>query len=611
MSRRLGVLLSLLTFLTLLTLLAVGAAADSGAKTPLFLDRTADVGVDFRHWNGMSGELYYVEMMGAGGALFDFDDDGDLDLYLVQGARLGPKPVEEATTAPPPGPLRDRLYRNDLTVRPDGSRELRFTDVTAESGLDARGYGMGATTGDVDNDGDIDLYVTNFGPNELWLNQGDGTFREATAAAGAGDSLWSIGAAFFDADRDGWLDLFIANYVDFRVTENKFCPSPTGERDYCGPLAYDPEPDRLLRSRGRSPGSGSDTGPDMPPRFEDITARAGLGVSATGMGVTTGDFDDDGWPDLYVANDAMANHLWLHRGIDENGLPRFVDEALLAGTAFNLEGQPEASMGVAAGDVDGDGRDDLLVTHLIHETNTLYLNRGEASFLDATVASGLGTAGWLSTGFGTAFSDIDNDGWLDLIVLNGAVRLFDRYARAEGDKKTTWTLDQPNHVFKNRGGGRFEDVSEAAGPCFAVSEVSRGLSIGDLDNDGDPDVVVHNNHGPARILLNQVGAASGWLGVRLVGGPGEVRDAIGARAELTVAGRVLRREVRTAGSYASASDPRLLFGLGDARGRSFDLRVRWPNGREELFPAVPAGRYTTLSEGEGTSPTETVGETRP
>ncbi|MCB1034328.1 MAG: CRTAC1 family protein [Acidobacteria bacterium] len=507
--------------------------------------------------------------------LFDFDGDGDLDLYLVQGQVTEPgKPADSD--------LRDRLYRNDLEPGPDGRRKPRFTDVTEVSGIVATGYGMGVAVGDFDNDGRPDLYVTNFGSNQLWRNRGDGTFEDVTVASGADDTRWSVPAVFFDYDRDGWQDLFVGNYVDFTVAGHKRCTTDLGQPNYCGPLAYEPQGDRLLHNRGDG-------------TFEDVTGRAGISSPVgSALGALAADFDGDGWPDLFVANDGLPNHLWRNR---RDGT--FVEEALLAGAAVNSEGRPEAGMGVSAGDLDNDGDPDLFLTHLDRETNTLYLNDGRGNFDDASIASGLAAPSLESTGFGTGFLDLDNDGWLDLLSVNGAVKVIEELALA-GDP---FPLHQPNQLFKSIEGRRFVEVTGEGGPAFFRSEVSRGLAFGDLDDDGDTDVVITQNGGPARLLLNRKGQDAGWVGLRLVGAAGG--DLPGARATITAGGRTAVREVRTAGSYASASDPRLLLGLGPEAPASVQVEVLWPDGsgpQREVWNSVPTGRYTTLVRGREKQP---------
>jgi len=552
-------------------------ASTPGAESPeVFTDVAERVGLDFVHFNGMSGEKYMVEMMGPGGAFLDYDDDGDQDVFVLQGRMLGDGKTIEDALIPPKGPLRARLYRNDLERGRDGAAVVRFVDVTDASGILADGYGMGAATGDIDNDGDVDIYVTNFGGNRLFRNNGDGTFEDVTRSSGTEERRWSVAAAFFDLDRDGWLDLYVGNYVAHRTASNKRCFAEAGYVDYCGPKAYDPEPDRLFRNRGDG-------------TFEDVTRRSGLG-SAFGpaLGAIPLDANGDSWPDLYVANDGAPNYLWINRG---DGT--FVEDALLAGCAVNRDGAPEASMGVDAADFDNDGDEDLFMTHLSRETNTIYVNDGHGAFEDATVRTGLGAPRERCTGFGTAWLDYDNDGRLDLVVVNGAVTLIEE-SLAAGDP---YPLRQKKLLFRGGAAGVFEDVSARAGPAFELSEVGRGAAFGDVDNDGDTDVLVVNNAGPVRLLINRVGQDRRWIGLRLVTRDG--RDALGAWAGVFASDGTTRfRRVRTAGSYASANDPRVLFGLGDAT-RVERVEVRWPDGSAEQWSDLPIDRYATLAQGTG------------
>ncbi len=549
----------------------------------LFSDQAEAVGIDFVHFNGMSGEKYYCETVGSGGAMFDYDNDGDLDIYIVQGAMLGPDKSIADALFPPRGklPPKDRLYRNDLVIRKKGRPTLRFTDVTELSGIAATSYGMGVATADVNNDGWVDLYVTNFGNNQLFLNQGDGTFSEAPIPK---TSLprWSVSAAFLDYDRDGWLDLFVGNYINFSFSYTKACTGSTGEVDYCGPLSFDPVPDRLFRNQG----DGS---------FRDTSAPARVAQEYNGtLGVVAADFNADGWIDIYVANDQRPNHLWINQ---KNGT--FSNEAVLAGCAFNKDGKVESSMGVDAADFDNDGDEDLFMTHLQKETNTLYLNDGTGWFEDRSSRTKLATPSVPFTGYGTAFLDYDNDGWLDVMALNGHVATLEALAKLNDP----YPLHQRNQLFRNLGDGRFEDVTHRAGKDFELSEVSRGGAFGDIDNDGDTDVLVANNNGRARLLINQTGHRRHWLGLRLVSRELK-RDMLGTRVEVSLPdGRTLWRRVRTDGSFASANDPRLLFGLGRAT-RILKLRAHWLGGAVEEWSHLPIDRYSTLYQGSGKAATK-------
>ena len=537
------------------------------SSSEIFRDVTAGAGLEQRHHSGRSGDFYFVEMNGAGVALLDYDNDGDLDLFFPQGHGLpSAKPGDSADA---PG---GRLWRNQLTE----TGSLRFLDVTAQSRIEAKGYGMGVAVGDVDDDGFVDLYLTNFGPNQLWRNRGDGTFEDITAKADVDENRWSLPAIFFDYDLDGHLDLFVGNYVDFTLATHRTCPQPTGRADYCGPLSWQPQGDSLFRNLGNG-------------RFEDVSRRSGIGaLVGNGMGALCGDFDADGRPDLIVANDQMVNRLWHNQG---DGT--FADQGLLAGVAVNGEGRPEASMGIAAGDFDNDGDEDLFLSHIRQETNTLLRNNGAGLFEDVTAASGLGPPSWDFTGFGTGFLDYDNDGWLDVLVVNGAVRSIDSLVQA----RDAYPLHQRDHLYRNLGNGRFEQVGQATA-AFTASAVSRGAAFGDLDNDGDTDVVIANNSGAARLLLNGVGQDRHWLGLRLLGGPGP-RDMIGAWVEITrPEAPSLWRRLRMAGSYLSSSDPRILVGLGQDP-RVGDVRVQWPDGTWERFVVAGVDRYQTLHRGKG------------
>ncbi|HET9266753.1 MAG TPA: CRTAC1 family protein, partial [Vicinamibacterales bacterium] len=534
--------------------------------------RARDTGLDFVHVNGMSGRFSMPEVIAPGVALFDYDQDGDLDVYLVQGQPLGPgAPASRGGT-----PLTDRLYRNDLRVEADGTRRLRFTDVTAQSGIDAHGYGMGVAVGDIDNDGRPDLYLTKFdAPNQLFRNNGNGTFTDVSKRSGTDTTSWSVSASFVDIDRDGWLDLYVGHYLRYTLEGNTRCMSPSGAADYCTPDSYQALPDRLYRNQRDG-------------TFADVSARSQISRAfGPALGVSTADVNADGWMDIYVANDGQENQLWVNR---RDGT--FENRALLAGVALPLTGKAEASMGVDAGDFDGDGDDDLVVTELTGEGTNVFVNDGAGLFEDVSTRTGIGPASTGLTGFGTAWFDYDNDGRLDLLAVNGTVQVIEALRQA-GDP---FPVHQRKTLFHNTGAGRFDDVSARAGAVFALSEVGRGAAFGDVDNDGDIDVLVGNNNGPVRLLVNQAASGAHWVGLRLVGAGG--RDQVGARVRVTTAGTVRSRRARADGSFASANDPRVHVGLGASAAPS-DVTVDWPDGRRETFAAVPADRYTTLTEGTG------------
>jgi len=558
-----------------------------------FVDSAHDAGIDFVHFNGMSGRFYQPEIMGPGVGLFDYDNDGDLDVYLVQGGLLG---TGRPPAVPPKGPLTDRLYRNDLVIRADGTRILHFTDVTGQSGLKTHGYGMGVATGDFDNDGWVDLYRTAFGPNQLFHNNGDGTFTDVSDRTGTGDSAWSVSAAFVDIDRDGWLDLFVGNYLRYTLETHTPCFNPSGPPDYCPPEVYRAQPSRLYRNRGDG-------------TFSDVTAAAGLAREfGPALGVATADFNGDGWIDIFVANDQKENQLWINQ---QDGT--FRNMAPLSGVAAGANGELKANMGVDAGDFDNDGDEDLFITELTGQGSTLYVNTGTGVFEDQSVRQGIHVPSLAYTGFGAAWLDLDGDGWLDIMAVNGYVT-----QNLEAlSLHNPFPLQQRKQVFRNRRTGGFEEVTSRAGAVFQTSEVSRGAAFGDIDNDGDVDVLIGNAAGPSRLLINQIGSRNHWLGLRLIGGRARLpstrsttsrsgrqdavhgRDMVGARVAVLLAdGSTVWRRVRTDGSYASANDPRVLVGLSESAA-PVRVRVTWPSGNVETWSSVPADRYTTLREGEG------------
>lgn len=548
-----------------------GAVPVGAPASPLFSDATQACGIDFVHYTGATGAFYLPEIMGAGCALFDYDGDGDLDVYAVQGALLGQgKSIEQSLFPPRDRPPRSRLFRNRLVE----SGKLTFEDVTDESGTGCVGFGMGCAVGDYDNDGRPDLYVTSFGPNVLFHNDGGGKFSDATRRAGVGDPRFSASAAFLDYNRDGALDLFVTTYVDYSIAANRDCFRLGGERDYCGPQSYEPAPDRLYRNNGDG-------------TFTDVTVEAGiLSHFGCGLGVVCADFDADGWIDIFVANDATPNQLWINRG---NGT--FEDRALLAGVAVNVAGHSEAGMGVTAGDFDRDGDFDVFISHDTGETNTLYRNLKGGLFEDFTSGARLGLPSLPFTGFGTRWFDYDNDGWLDLFVANGSVRkIADRLAEP-------YPYAQSHQLFHNEQ-GRFVEVSSAAGPGLTSPSVGRGAAFGDIDNDGDIDIVLSNNNGPLRVILNHSSPSNHWLSF-LLEGTRSARDAYGARVAVQLAGGVtLWEHVGADGSYLSSSDKRVHFGLG-AETRVEAVTVYWLSGLVERWRSVTIDAQATLREGQG------------
>lgn len=535
-----------------------------------FADRTGEAGIRFHHEDGGSGRRYVVEIVGGGALVFDYDEDGWPDLFFVNGRPLpGDRGGDGATVG-------NRLYRN----RGDGT----FEDRTAEAGLldapeDLR-YGMGGVAGDFDDDGDADLLLTHFGAERLYRNLGDGTFREAPGAAGASDRRWTTSAALLDAEGDGDLDIYAANYLDFSLDRHRDCVSPV--RDllaYCHPQEYPGAADSFFENLGdgrfrASPVPGSEEG--------------------KGLGVVVTDLAGDGAPEIYVANDTTPNFLFRVEA-GPAGVA-FRETGFAAGVAYNEEGLPEAGMGADWGDPDGDGRMDLIVTNFDFETNTLYRNLGGGLFLDATAAFGLGAESLTELAFGCDFADFDNDGLVDLAVANG--HILDNIAEIQSNL----TFAQPGQLFRNRG-GRFVRAPGSEGD-FARPRVGRALATLDYDRDGDLDLALASNRGPAELLANEGGAALGnALGFRLVGVRAN-RDGIGASLTVEVPalsgnGPAVRREERRAGgSYLSQHDPVVWFGIGAASGVAA-AEVRWPSGLVEPLGALPGGAILVVKEGRG------------
>ena len=511
------------------------------------------------------------EILGAGVALFDYDNDGDLDVYLLQGTML--EPGKKPLVPPPPGwKPGNRLFRNMLSE----TGKLQFVDVTEKAGVGHIGYAMGVAVGDYDNDGYQDLYVTNFGRNVLYHNNGDGTFTDVTEKAGVDDPRWSASAAWVDYNNDGLLDLFVCDYVDFTVRGNKQCYSPTGELDYCSPLAYHPIPSRLFRNLGNG-------------KFVDVTEASGVGSSyGPALGVICMDFNGDGLIDIYVANDAAANRLWLNQG---NGT--FKEAGLDTGVALSADGLPKAGMGVTADDIDNDGRLELLVTNLNREGVTLFRSDGKGMYDDDTAQFRLAQPTFGYTGYGVGFFDYDNDGLMDLFIANGAMTIIDSM------QNNPDPYAQKNQLFHNEGAGKgFREVTDVAGPALQLIEISRGAAFGDIDNDGDIDIVITNEDGPARLFLNEIGSKRHWLLVRLES-PKVNRFGMGARVGVFRRGMpVLWRHAHTDGSMLSASDVRVHFGLG-GNPRIDAVAVHWLDGSKEKWENIRADRMITLRQGSG------------
>jgi len=527
---------------------AAKASPDAGCPVT-FTDVAASVGLKFQHDRGATPEHQLPETMGSGVAWLDYDHDGWLDLYVVQSGAF-----------PPDGSARaqDRLFRNV------GGK---FTDVTEKAGLKDSAYGMGVVAADVDNDGWTDLYVTNFGGNTLYRNNGDGTFTDVTKKAGVAGSGWSTSAAFADFDGDGDLDLFVVRYLDYSVEKNYFCGDPVKKkRDYCHPSLYPPVGNLLFRNNGDG-------------TFTDVTESSGIaGSLGKGLGVVVSDVDDDGKPDVYVANDTTMNFLFHNLG----GM-KFEDVSLVSGAGVNSAGRAFGGMGVSAADMDGDGRPDLMVANFEAEPNSFYRNLGDGVFEDASAVSGFGAPAFNFSGFGLNPLDAANAGRLDVFIANGHV--------LETPKLQGVTYAERPFLMWNDGKGKFTE--RGCGAPFRRPLVGRGAATADFDNDGDVDIAVSNSGGPLELLRND-GAHGGWIGLILKGSVSN-RGGIGAKVTLeTELGRQVR-DLKAGDSYLSSSDPRVHFGLGTAK----DIRrleVRWPSGKTQLVSGAKPGAYQTVEE---------------
>ncbi len=532
------------------------ATATRVEGTPWFEDATASSGIDFTHVRAFEQRFWFPEIMGAGAAWIDFDGDGRLDLYCVQSGDLAAAPDAR------PG---NRLFRN----LGDG----KFEDVTGSAGVGDTGYGMGVTVGDYDGDGDADLYVTNVGANVLFQNQGDGTFRDVSAQAGVADAGWGASCGFFDMDADGDLDLFVVNYVRWSEARELPCKTQYGERDYCAPNNFN-APSQCVLYRNRGDGT-----------FTNVSAEAGLGAAfGNGLGLALADFDRDGRIDAYVSNDGMPNQLWMNQG---DG--RFVDKALGAGAAVNMNGAAEASMGTVPADIDQNGFVDLFITNLRGETNTVYLNQGKR-FVDDTPRTGVAAASRQFTGFGNGVFDFDLDGVLDLLVCNGRVgdwrprfREDDRYA-------------EPNQLFRGTTVGRFKEVPLLVDGAPGAVGNSRGAAFADFDDDGDVDVFVIENNALGRLLRNVAPRQGAWVGFHLRDARGG--EVPGASVAIRSGTNTMHRDVFVCSSYCSANDPRVHSALSNGT-QADEVVITWIGGAREAFGPFEAGRYHEVRQGSG------------
>ena len=521
-----------------------------------FVDVTQEAGIHWKHVDGRSGQKYFMETLGSGAAFFDYDADGDSDLYFVNGAPLPGYVSQEIPT--------NCLYQNNG----DGT----FTDVTEKAGVGDTGYGHGCAVGDYNNDGQLDLYVTNYSTNRLYRNNGDGTFTEVAESAGVTEPRWSTSCAFADYDRDGNLDLYVVNYIVFDIDENPWCGlREKGIRAYCEPDNFIAQSDTLYRNNGDG-------------TFTDVTKTAGIyNTTGKGLGVVWGDYNNDGAADIYVANDSTENLFYRN-----NRDGTFEEVGFMVGVALSEDGAAENGMGTTFGDWNNDGWFDLTVTNYAQQTNTLYHNDADGFFTDATATTKTAQLTYPYLGWATAFIDYDNDGYQDLFVANGHLHENLAELGQEG------TYGQRNLLFRNNSNGTFTEISETLGPGMKLTDVSRGATFADYDLDGDIDIVVTNSNTAPRLLRNDGGNRKNWLQIRLTATNGST-DAIGARVKITTGKLTQTREVRSGDGYLSQQDLTLHFGIGDSE-QVDSIEVQWQTGAKQLIGSVPANQVLSLEE---------------
>ncbi len=527
--------------------------------TVQFVDVTQSAGIHFAHVDGRSGQKFFMETLGSGAAFFDYDNDGDPDLYFVNGA---PLPGYQGTEVPT-----NRLYRNNG----DGT----FIDVTEIAGVGDTDYGHGCAVGDYNDDGYPDLYVTNYGANVLYRNNGDGTFTDVTEDAGVGEPMWSSSCAFADYDRDGDLDLYVVNYIEFSLEDNPWCGrKDKGIRGYCEPNNFPGLPDTLYQNNGDA-------------TFTDVTRQSGIyNPNGKGLGVVWGDYDNDGYPDIYIANDSTENFLFRNKG---DGT--FEEVGFFTGVAFSETGVAENGMGTAFGDWDNDGWLDLIVTNYADQANTLYHNDQASFFTDVSTAAKTAIVSYPYLGWATEFIDHDNDGYLDLFVANG--HLHDNLEEMGRDG----TYAQRNFLFRNNRDGAFTEISNQLGPGMRLADVSRGTAFADYDLDGDIDILVTNSNSPPRLLRNDGGNKNNWLAVKLIGTKG-VTNAIGARVTVNIGEFSQMKEVRSGSGYLSQNELKLLFGLGKFTTVTH-IEIQWPGGGKQHVKNIDANQCIVVTEGGG------------